>query len=157
MIYVISSAFVSTTDIHADEAPYFVKTKNTKLSSFSTSKIEIASEAVFFNTYNVGAKLLEVNIDVYMDDTKLGTVTEVQDVKIPKKSTFDIPLNLSIKPGPTALKLVTGSAKILFGKKVNVRYTGYIKIRALGMVPLKINMDETEAYDWDDLFPKDEK
>ncbi|MBK7139242.1 MAG: hypothetical protein IPH74_09540 [Bacteroidetes bacterium] len=91
--------------------------KNTKIASFSTNKIDIQSEAVFFNTYAVGAKLLEVNIDVFYEDTKLGTIIEVKDVKIPKKSSFDIPLQLAIKPGPTALKLISGSAKLVFGGK----------------------------------------
>ncbi len=136
-----------------EEEPYFVKMKNTKIASFSTNKIDIQSEAVFFNTYAVGAKLLEVNIDVFYEDTKLGTIIEVKDVKIPKKSSFDIPLQLAIKPGPTALKLISGSAKLVFGGKVKIGYVGYVKIRALGMIPIKIKLDQTDTYEWKDLFP----
>lgn len=136
-----------------EEEPFFVKMKGTEISSWSTSKIDIYSEAVFYNTYAVGAKLLEVNIDVYYEETKLGTIVEVKDIKIPKKSSFDIPLQLSIKPGTTAIKLISGSARLLFGGKVNISYKGYVKIRALGMIPIKIKLDQTDAYEWKDIFP----
>jgi hypothetical protein len=90
---------------------------------------------------------------VFYEDTKLGTIIEVNDVKIPKKSSFDIPLQLAIKPGPTALKLISGSAKLVFGGKVKIGYVGYVKIRALGMIPIKIKLDQTDTYEWKDLFP----
>lgn len=127
--------------------PYFVKMKGFKVLSFNRDKIELFSTAVFYNTYNNKAKLVEIDIDVYLEDQYLGKVVEQQGIDIPKLSAFDIPLLLQLDPpGPAIRNSLWQSSKLLLGKKVKIRYTGYIKLRVIGFIPIKVKLDDELLY-----------
>ena len=87
----------------------------------------------------------EILIDVFIGDKKLGTITEAAEVvKIRKESAFDLPLKINVKTSSTVSKFFTDGAKmILLGQKVKVDYIGYVKVKALGFVPLKVKIEQT--------------
>jgi hypothetical protein len=136
-----------------DQPPYYVKMKGFKIQSFNRKKIEILATAVFYNTYNNKAKLEEVEIDVFLENKLLGRVSQVGDVKIPKLSAFDIPLVLTLEPpGPAVSNSLWQSGRFLFGQKVTVVYKGYIKLKAIGFIPIKIPMEEKMQISIKDLL-----
>ena len=46
-------------------------------------------------------------------------------------------------------------SSLAIGKAVKVSYKGYIKIVAMGFIPIKVKVDETEYFTRADLFKKD--
>jgi hypothetical protein len=138
--------------LSVEESPYFVKMKDVQLKSLSFSELNISSQAVFFNTYNAKAKLTEVTVDIYVENKFIGTVTQVEDVDIPKKSAFDIPINIAAKTSSSLGSLLWQSGRMVFGKTVEIKFEGYIKIKALGFVPLKVPISSTEYYNLKDIL-----
>jgi hypothetical protein len=135
-----------------NQDPYFVKMKNLKFDSFSFKEIKLSSEAVFYNTYKAKAKLTEVFVDVYIENKLVGNVTQIKEVDIPKLSAFDIPINLSANTSKTLGTAFWQSGRLVFGKEVEVKFSGYIKIKALNFVPLKIPIESSEIYSLKDII-----
>lgn len=138
--------------------PAFVEIKNTRIASFSFSRMDIYTEAVFYNPYKVSVKLEETLIDVFVGGKKLGTIlNSEQGLKLGKKGTFEIPLRLNVKPGSTFVTLFAQSGKLLKGKHVEINFKGQIKVRAMGFVPVKIPVNATRQVNWDTLFPNQQQ
>jgi len=137
-----------------DKEPYLVKTKNFKVSDFSFKEIGLGITAVIYNPYKAKVTIEEIVIDVFIADKKLGTITEADgDVKIKKESAFDLPLTIHVKTGPTVTKLFTeGSKMVLKGQKIRVDYKGYIKVKALGFIPIKVKIDQYEYFTLKDIL-----
>ncbi|HNM33084.1 MAG TPA: DnaJ C-terminal domain-containing protein, partial [Chitinophagales bacterium] len=102
----------------------------------------------------VKVKIEEILIDVFIGDKKLGTITEAADeVKIPKESAFDLPVNINVKTGPTVTKFFTeGTKMVVLGQKIKVDYKGYIKVKALGFIPVKVKIDQSAYFTLKDII-----
>jgi hypothetical protein len=137
----------------SEKEPYLVETKDFKVIKFGIKEISLGITAVIYSPYKVNAKIQEVMIDVFVEDKKLGTILEYPDyVKVPKKDTFDLPLQIDVNTGATLTRFVTESARLAIGKSVKVNYKGYIKIVAMGFIPVKVRIDETEYFTREDLL-----
>ncbi|MDB5228225.1 MAG: hypothetical protein JWN78_2418 [Bacteroidota bacterium] len=142
-----------------DKDPYLVKTKNFHVNHFSLQQIDLGTTAVIYNPYKVKVNIDEILIDVFIREKKLGTITEAADVvKIKKVSAFDLPLKVDVKTGPTLSNLFAEGAKMaLKGNKIGVDFKGYIKLKALGFVPVRVKIDQTEYFGMKDILHPDEK
>ena len=129
------------------ELPFFIKMKGTKVVSVSAKKLEVFSTAVFFNTYNNKAKITEVDIDLFLDDRYIGKVTNHVDVIVHKRSTFDVPLIYSKDSPITDVgSLLWRGGKLIAGKNVRIKYIGYIKMKVIGFIPIKIKFEDEILY-----------
>ncbi|MBK8352935.1 MAG: LEA type 2 family protein [Saprospirales bacterium] len=136
-----------------EEEPYLVKTKDFTVNNFSLSQIDLGITAVIYNPYKAKIKIDEILIDVFIENKKLGTITEAADiVKINKQSAFDLPLKIAVKTGPTLSKFATEGAKLLIGYKVRVDYKGYVKVKALGFIPIKVKIDQFAYFTMKDII-----
>lgn len=136
-----------------DKEPYLVKTKNFHVKSFSIKEISFGNTAVIYNPYKAKVKLDEILIDVFVADKKLGTITEAEAIKINKTSAFDLPLTITVKTGPTVKALFTEAAKtVLTDSKVKVDYKGYVKVRAVGIIPVKVKINQSEYFSMKDIL-----
>lgn len=139
--------------IKPDKDPYYVKMKGFEVITLNTKKIELGVTAVFFNTYNAKAKLEEVQIDVWLEGQYLGKVSQAEEVSIPKQSAFDIPLILKLEPpGPAIKNTLWQSGRLLTGKKVKVFYKGYIKMKAIGFIPIKVPMEDKVEFGMSEIW-----
>ncbi len=143
----------------ADKEPYLVKTKDFHVNDFALKHIDMGITAVIFNPYKVKVSIDEILIDVFINNKKLTTVTEAADiVKIQKESAFDLPLKIDVKSGPTIATLFKEGTKLLFsGKKVAVVLKGYVKVKALGFIPIKVKVNQTEYFGLKDLVQSQKK
>ncbi len=141
------------------EEPYLVKTKDFHVSHFSLRQVELGITAVIYNPYKAKVKLEEILIDVFVDEKKLGTILEAADVvKINKQSAFDLPLTISVNTASTLSKIFTQSAKLLIpGKTIKVDYKGYVKVKALGFIPIKVKINQSEFFTIKDIIGSSSK
>jgi LEA14-like dessication related protein len=151
---ILSSATIQAEDT---KEPYLVKTKDFHVNNFSLSEINLGITAVIYNPYKVKVKVEEILIDVFIGDKKLGTITEADKVKIPKESAFDLPLTINVKTGPTLSKFITEGTKLVLGQKIKVDYKGYVKVRALGFIPVKVKINQTAYFTMKDILKSDDK
>lgn len=159
-LYVLFLLLLTFLSSEAEEKePYLVKTKDFHVSDFSLKKIGLGITAVIYNPYNVKVKIDEIMIDVFIADKKLGTILEAADeVKIPKEGAFDLPLNIDVNTGPTVTKFFTeGSKMVLMGKKIKVDYKGYVKVKALGFIPIKVKIDQSAYFTMKDILNSSEE
>lgn len=137
-----------------NDEPYLVKTKDFHVNNFSLNQINLGITAVIYNPYKAKVNVDEILIDVLIGDKKLGTITEAADVvKIKKESAFDLPLKIGVKTSSTVSKFFTEGAKmVLLGQKIRVDFKGYIKVKALGFIPIKVKINQYEYFTMKDIL-----
>ncbi|HPA35686.1 MAG TPA: hypothetical protein PLA16_04925 [Chitinophagales bacterium] len=155
LLLIIFSFTVLLNFAEEPKEPYLVKTKDFHVADFSLKKIDLGITAVIYNPYKAKVKIEEIMIDVFIGDKKLGTILEAaEDVKINKESAFDLPLRISVNTGPTISKFFTeGTRMVILGQKIRVDYRGYVKVRALGFIPVKVKINQTEYFTLKDIMP----
>lgn len=142
-----------TISTNSPNDPYLVKTKDFKVNHFTVSQIDMGITAVIYNPYKVKVKVEEILIDVFIEGKKLGTITDaIGEVKIFKQSAFDLPLGINVKAGPTLSKFFTEGAKLAIGKAIKVDYVGYVKIKALGFIPIKVKVNDSAYFTRKDII-----
>jgi hypothetical protein len=97
-----------------------------------SGKPVLKADVSFFNPNKISAKLKEIDVDVVVDGTKSAEVKQKLDMIIPGQSDFSVPITaqLSLKDGGL-LNTVFG---LLGGKKYDVVFTGFIRIKVHGIV-----------------------
>ena len=91
----------------------------------------LKANGYFFNPNKVKMKLKEVDVEVFVDGTKSAEVKHELDVVIAGQSDFSVPIvaQLTLKQN-SLLDAVVG---LLGGKKYEVIFKGYIRVRVHGI------------------------
>jgi len=107
----------------------------------NTGKPILKANGYFFNPNKVKMKLKEVDVEVFVDGTKSATVKHELDVAIAGKSDFSVPIvaELVLKQN-SFLDAVVG---LLGGKKYEVVFKGYIRVRVHG-VTVKVPVSQKQ-------------
>ncbi|MEL7003767.1 MAG: hypothetical protein AAFN93_13675, partial [Bacteroidota bacterium] len=71
------------------EAPVFKRVGNVKVTGVSGNKASLSGDAYFFNPNDVGMKLRQVEVDIFMKEKKIGSINH--DLK------FGIGRNIGLK------------------------------------------------------------
>jgi len=101
----------------------------------------LKANGYFFNPNKVKMKLKKVNVDVFVDGTKSATVNHDLDVVIAPNADFSVPIvaELVLKQN-NFLDAVVG---LLGGKKYEVVFQGYIRIRVHG-ITIKVPVSQKQ-------------
>ncbi len=94
--------------------------------------------AHFHNPNAVRMNLREINLEVFVDGTKAAQVVQRPKIKIPARADFSVPIEmqLSLKE----LGLLDTLRNLFGGKKYQLRYVGYLRVRVHGVV-VKVPVD----------------
>jgi LEA14-like dessication related protein len=95
----------------------------------------LKAEAVFYNPNNVGGKLRHINVDIYVNGKKAGTVEKDYRIKIPAKGEFSVPLE--VKLNMKELGTVQTLLGLIGGKKFDIEYQGKLGLTYHGL-PMKV-------------------
>ena len=107
----------------------------------NAGKPVLKGNGYFYNPNKVKMKLKEVNVEVFVDGTKSADVKHDLDVTVAGKSDFSVPIvaELVLKQS-NFLDAVVG---LLGGKKYEVIFKGYIRIRVHG-VTIKVPVSQKQ-------------
>lgn len=107
----------------------------------NSGKPILKANGYFFNPNKVKMKLKEVNVEVFVDGTKSATVKHDLDVAIAGMSDFSVPIvaELVLKQS-NFLDAVVG---LLGGKKYEVIFQGYIRVRVHG-ITIKVPVSQKQ-------------
>lgn len=107
----------------------------------ATSDPKLKANAIFFNPNNVGGKLKNIDVEIFVNGKKSANVKQDFNMKIPANAEFSIPLvvNLNMKE----LGFMDTLLGMVGGKKFEVKYVGSIKLNYRG-VPIKVPVDYTD-------------
>jgi LEA14-like dessication related protein len=79
--------------------------------------------------------------DVYLDSTKIGNINQANPIKVPKESSFDIPLVVMIRTDDKLSLVLKNVMKLFSNKNAVINYKGFIQIKKAG-IPIKVPMED---------------
>lgn len=130
--------------------PEFVKMKDWKIENVSNGYIKVTSKAQFYNPNKVGVMLTNTYADVYLDSQKIGNINQVNTIKVPRESSFDIPLEVTVRTDDKFNLIFKNAYKFLANKNTIVYYKGFIQIKKMG-VPIKVEMSDKYIFNIKDI------
>ena len=125
----------------AGKSPEFRKITNVRVSEVSGKEAVLKGDAFFYNPNKAKMLLRKVEIDVFMNNKKVGVIDEVLKTKIPAESEFKVPFGATFNVSD--IGILNGLMSMLGGKKMKVRYVGKIKLKIYG-VPVSVPVDYTD-------------
>lgn len=120
------------------EAPVFKRVENVEVTKVSGTEAYLNADAYFYNPNDVKMKLRKVEVDVELEGKKIGTVEHTLKTKIPALAEFKVPLDATFNIKDVGV--LKSVMSILGGKKMKVRYKGFIKVTVHGL-PVKVPVD----------------
>ena len=98
----------------------------------------LTAVAIFYNPNRVRMKLKEINVEVLVEGKKSAHAEQKFNVDIPTQAEFSVPLEvqLSLKD----MGLLDTLLSLFGGKKYEIRYVGYIRVKVHG-ITLKVPID----------------
>lgn len=124
-----------------EEIPVFKKVDNIRVTKVQGSEAVLSGQAYFFNPNDVKMTLRKVNIEVTLEDKKIGTINHTTKTKVPANSDFTVPVDATFNLGDVGL--LNSILSVLGGKKMKAHYKGFIKLTVHG-VPIKVPIDYEE-------------
>lgn len=125
------------------EHPEFREMKNVKFKSVSLlngPSVTFNADAVFYNPNDVGAKVTEVDLDFYIDGTKVTDINQNVSAEMNAQSEFTLPLDFDVslkdiyKDGKSAI------GSIFKSRKIKYKMIGTLKV-GLGSVEFSVPVD----------------
>lgn len=121
------------------QEPEFIKLKDWDISRAQGGYLQIKTKAELFNPNNVGVKLSNVYVELYLEDKKLAVVNQTTEIKVPRKDHFEVPLALTVKLEDKGSLLLNSFRKFLSKEGTNLDCKGFIEIRKFG-IPIKVDI-----------------
>jgi LEA14-like dessication related protein len=98
----------------------------------------LKGDAVFFNPNKTRMKLKEINLEIFVNGKSAAKADQKLDITAPPNSTFSVPLEVRLSLKDQGLLDTVFS--LLGGKKYEVQYHGFIRVKVHG-VTVKIPVD----------------
>lgn len=107
----------------------------------ANSEPMLKANAIFFNPNKVRGKLKRINVDIYVNGKKSARVDQKLRTEIPAQKEFAVPLE--VKLNMKELGFMDTLLGMIGGKKLEVRYQGYLKLTYHGF-PIRVPVDYTD-------------
>jgi LEA14-like dessication related protein len=104
----------------------------------ATTEPTLKANAILYNPNNIKIKLRKINVDVFVNGKKSGTVDQEPRMIIPAAAEFTVPLE--VKLNMKELGLLDTIFGMIGGKKMKVHYKGSISVTYKGL-PIRIPVD----------------
>jgi len=104
----------------------------------ATSDPILRAEAVFFNPNNMGGRLKNIDVEIFVNGKKAGKVDKDYTIKIPRNGEFSVPLE--VKLNMKELGTLDTILGMLGGKKFDIKYVGNLHLSYHGF-PVKVPID----------------
>ncbi|MEM6526468.1 MAG: LEA type 2 family protein [Bacteroidota bacterium] len=123
---------------NVDKAPEFRRVGNVKVAKVDGKEALLKGDAFFYNPNKASMFLKRVDIDVFLEEKRIGAINQSLKMKVEGESEFKVPVDATFKVSDVGL--LNGIMSLLGGKKMTVRYAGKVKLRIYG-VPVTVPVD----------------
>ena len=117
------------------------KIRNVVIETMTEGTPMLRGEAVFYNPNPQRMKLKEINIEVFVDGEKAAHADQKLNSVIPSHDEFTVPLKIRLTL--KKIGLWDTVLNLLSGKKYQIHYKGYIRVRVHG-IGVKVPVDYTD-------------
>ncbi|HNP20151.1 MAG TPA: hypothetical protein PKL31_17055 [Fulvivirga sp.] len=121
-----------------EEMPVFKGVGDIKINKVSGKEAFLNGNAYFYNPNKVGMTLRKVDIEVTLEDKKIGKINHSVRTKVRALSEFKVPVDATFNIGEVGV--IKSIINVLQGRKMKARYKGYIKLSYRGL-PIKVKVD----------------
>lgn len=138
LLLILSMILVLSSCQKPEEEPEFKYVHNVKVKKITGQEVLLNADAVFYNPNNMRMKLRGVDVDVFVEEKKVGEINQDIKTKIPAMDDFTVPFDATFN-----IKDVGGLntlMSVLGGKKLLVRYKGHIKV-TVNNLPFRVPVD----------------
>ncbi|MGK7389268.1 MAG: LEA type 2 family protein [Candidatus Cyclobacteriaceae bacterium M2_1C_046] len=121
-----------------EEEPEFKYVHNVQVKKITGQEVLLNADAVFYNPNNMRMKLRGVDVDVFVEEKKVGEINQDIKTDIPALDDFTVPFDATFN-----IKEVGGLntlMSVLGGKKLLVRYKGNIRV-TVNNFPFRVPVD----------------
>lgn len=101
-----------------------------RVRSVSTTNVSLDITTRIYNSSNVEATVKEMFLDFYVNNVKVGNVTEIKDIVVLPTKTTDISFNFSFNPSIIGKNLLDIISLSVAAKDVMFDLRGYIKVNS---------------------------
>lgn len=123
--------------------PEFKTVKNLRVGKLAFDRITILGNAEFHNPNPQGIKLTATDLDVFVDDKKVGKVEQTHEIQVPAAQDFMVPIEFSFATKDVFGKMLGGALSFLGNKKVKVHLKGKATVKVVG-ISIPVPVDHTE-------------
>jgi LEA14-like dessication related protein len=123
------------------DPPELKAIENVTIKNITDGLAELHADAVFYNPNKVRVKLRQVNIQVYIDNKQAAFIDQQMKIVIGPRADFTVPIDAKVSL--KELGLLNTLLSVFGGKKLEVRYVGYMKMNYHG-VSIKVPVDHKE-------------
>ena len=96
-----------------------------KIEKINLTDTQLQVSLSCYNPNNFGVNIVSSKMDIYLNETKIGSSEQTQNINILKKSTFKSPLSVSINLKKTIINLGLG----LLNQEFDLKVKGIVRIR----------------------------
>ncbi len=129
-----------------NKKPEFIAVENIDVVKANLKSVELKADAIFKNPNSLGGTLWTNDIEVFVDDKYMGTVT-AEEFKVPAKKEFSIPLTIKFSASKIIENnkgnLLSSILKQVLEKKVVVNLKGDLGYKVVGFTS-SYAIDHTE-------------
>lgn len=140
-ITLIISLLFFATSCNKPQNLQFKNIQNVKLNSLNKGVVKISAEAIFHNPNKVKADLSNIDLEVFIDENKVGNILQGDLASVPANADFTLPLTIDVPTKQIFKKGILGSAlNALLGEDLKVAFNGSARVKILGIgfnIPIK--------------------
>ena len=144
--FLLSLSVLLLTACVKPEKPKFKGLDNVHIEILDDKMVHVDGDAIFFNPNEVELTVVGADIELEVEDTKVGTVTENTERVIPPQSDFEIPVEIDVPLNvlfDNPLQMLGEAMSMFGGKKYKVRYFGTVSVKVMGLT-MDIPVDKTK-------------
>ncbi len=123
--------------------PVYKRIDNFQMVRVDKEGFKVYGQVIMYNPNRMHCKLNDMLMNVELNQKHVGTIGQVEPVKIMPRREFAVPLDLLIKPEMSFMDGLTSIYKIVTKKEVNLTLNGVVVVEAYGVkVSIPIKHDE---------------
>ena len=103
----------------------------------------LLADAIYYNPNAVGVTLTKTDLQLEINTEKVGQINQIQNVQIPAKSEFTVPLRIDATTNMLSDNWLGNAISILGKKEIDVSYSGTSTIE-VAKIPIQIPVNYSE-------------
>ena len=127
--------------------PTYKKVENFKYESLGTAGFKFGTDVVFHNPNKLKFKITHLDMNVIVDGKKIAALNQNEMIAVNRKSDFNIPLKVTVKPEMTLLEALQKAADLVGKRKLDLMLGGTVEVKwFIFKKQIPLNMKETVKF-----------
>lgn len=127
--------------------PEFQRVDNIEVLDLTKNNVSVTAGLTFLNPNPISIDLNTIDLEVYINDVKVGDVNQAEKITMTKKSEFTVPMTINFKPADLFKKNLQGAMQVaamfIEEQKFDIVFKGSSEFGVKG-INIEIPVDYTD-------------